>query len=171
MGNRVRRRSGRLVIALIWTFATLALVGIVDRSCFRVEPEGWRRVQSLAAIPPELRFDAIPTYLPDALIWPPKQIIFREKPSPGWWYGLAGNKGGAVNEYPITLWMGQGDLPHPKELEPFTECMDIVRGGTCPPGWHFFSMKLASGQVLNVLSSLDLLQTKRILKAFEIRAH
>jgi len=164
--HRLKRSAAQLILAAVWSVTVLGLISVVDRSCFRMEPIGWRSATKSEAVPLSIRFSAIPTYLPDILIWPPKVIFFRERPSTGWWYGLAARSpSGAADEHPIAFWMGQGDQPYPKELERFSECMDVVRGGTCPPGWRYFS-KIVSGQVLNVLSSLDPVQTKRILQGF-----
>ena len=150
--------------AALWSCFAIGLIVAVDRGCFPEVKKGWQPLASLSEIPARVRFEGTPAYLPNSVRWPPARILVRENPA-GWWYGLAD-----TTSENVAVWLGEGDAPLPDELKPFTICMDVVRGGDCPQGWHYFSSRLKSGRMVMLLTRLAPLEGKRILNALDLAA-
>jgi len=146
---------GNKLKASLWTMLLVSALFIIDRGVQGpLIQTGWLKAGQLREVPPSAGKLITPPYLPNAVVWPPGQILYRAIPTPGWWLGSE------------NLWLGLGGAPLPNALAPYAGCFE--EKSSCPEGWHLLSTRLSDGRVIYVLTKIDMLEAKRILEGLRL---
>ncbi|HAR42624.1 MAG TPA: hypothetical protein DCS07_08345 [Bdellovibrionales bacterium] len=153
----------RWMRGVTWAFLVGAVLFGADRLLFGPSASaGWNAAVQLADIPEQSGRPVIPPYLPNSLVWPPEEYLYRLPPEPGWWLGLADKR-----TQEIWLWYGTGARPLPEQMKSLESCFDETTMASCPPGWRIASTQIA-GATVYVLTRLQAQETKRIIVGFSL---
>lgn len=135
------RPAVRGLQALLWTAGVFGGLWLLDRGLIGPEaPTGWQVAATVGDVPAGAGAPLSPSYLPAELGWPPRKILWQNKPQQGWWLQFG------QGDQP-QLWIGAGSLP---PGHPAPGCMG---DGSCPPGWHGLSRRIG-GQAIGATTTL-----------------
>ena len=149
----------RIAVALGWTLALGVAVLALDRLAIGPRPpKGWVEVHAVADIPSSAGPVLLPSFLPEALMWPPATILYRDDDDPGYWLGLEPRRPDGPH-----LWIGNGTDPTPAAVGEAASCLPSGEEVACPAGWHHLSRRMDGGRVIHVLGTLEAHTVARIL--------
>jgi hypothetical protein len=168
-----RRRSGprsllsRVVAGAVWTVALAGLLVALDRLLLGpAAATGWVELGRVEALPEPARPTVVPTYLPNAVMWPPARVLYLAAGDTGsWWLGLVAPSGGDPR-----VWIGNradGAAGAAGAIGLAAGCLLETRP-LCPPGWHVLSTEVRPGLAVVVVADLPPLQLRRILDGLRV---
>ena len=165
MDNHLNHRLQRPVAVrvaggLLWTAALLAGLWGVDRLIFGPPvAHGWQRVASGTEIDPALGPSVMPSYLGEALRWPPVSTWQQLHPKRGWWLALDG----PGDDEPL-LWIGNLADPPPAMPQGAAGCLRFGPRQNCQRPWHHLSTSVRGVGQVSLLTRLPAVQASRILR-------
>ncbi len=157
------KRLASTLKALLWTIVLAAVVLAADRLLLGPSRSvGWVVVGSVRALERSMEPVLLPSYLPEALSWPPARVFRRDGRRPGWWMEIEPRR----TPGPV-LWLGIGS-PVPDAMRAAARCLPASTPSGCAPPWHQLSRSF-DGRTAWVISTLAPTELERVLDGLKRR--